>query len=630
MKKLISIVLSILMLFSVTSGLIGSVQASEKTTKRGETDDFVYYYTEETGTASIFRYKGSATEVEIPGGINGYQITRIGSDSFHSNSKITSVTMPEGIESIGGRAFSGCQKLEYINIPESVTEIDFSAFDGCRSLADITIPKNVIRIAERAFADTAYYNDETNWENDVLYMGNFLIEARPTLAGDYQVKQGTVTIADFAFWECANLTSLTFADSIKRIGNSVVCHCSNLTNIEIPNSVKFIDQGAFKYATALETITIPASVEFIGQEAFSKCYSLKKIDVDAANDNYSSVNGVLFNKDCTTLIEYPCNLKGAYVIPDTVTTIAQSAADDCIDLTNVTIPNSVTTIEDSAFLNVGFSSITIPQTVVSIGKNAIGFSINPENDNPVSVENFIIYGYSESVAELYANYKNITFVSVGQATEPKESSEVDVSVPSYSTQETETTETSEEITQNTNETVETESTEVTEPTEATATETEATEPATTKKTLKATVAKKSIKAGATTKIRVTGKSGSVSYKSNNTKIAKVSKSGVVTGLKKGTAKIKVTSGKESVTITVKVSSSPKLSKKIISVKTNKSEKIKITGKASGTKVKISKCKIAKITVKGNKLIIKGTKKGKSKVTVTVNGVRTYLTVNVKK
>jgi len=617
MKKFISIILSILILFSTTNGLSVTINAADTT--KGETDDYVYYYTEETGTAFIEKYTGTATEVKIPDKINGYEINRIGNNAFYLNSKITSVTMPEGIESIGGNAFAGCQKLEYINIPESVTEIGMSAFDGCRKLADITIPENVTKIAERAFCDTAYYNNEANWDNDVLYMGNFLIEAKNTLSGDYEVKQGTVNIADFAFWECTDLSSITFADSVKRIGICIVAHCSNLTSIEIQENVEFIDMRAFMYATALKSITIPASVEFIGQEAFSKCYSLEEINVASENDNYSSLNGVLFNKNKTTLVEYPCGLKGDYVIPDTVTTIGLSAADDCTGLTNIRIPESVTTIEDTAFCNVGFSSITIPANVVNIGKNAIGFITNPDSDVITLAKGFTIFGYSGSSAEYYATYNNINFVTTGQTTEPEEPSDVKVSTPSYAAPATDPNEKPKETTP---------STFATDPTEPTKSPTAATKPITKKKVLKATIAKTRIQAGETTKIKVTGKQGTVKFKSLTPEIAKVNKKGVVTGLYWGQVRIKVTSGKKSVIVKAMVYNYPTLSEERVNLVEGRTVSVRITGKAKNTKVIFPKCKIAKFSVKGNRLVIKGKKPGQAQVFVRVNGYPLFLVVTV--
>ena len=158
--------------------------------------------------------------------------------------------------------------------------------------------------------------------------------------------------------------------SVTSIGEWAFSYCDGLTSVTIPNSVTSIGKSAF-WACGLTSVVIPNSVTSIGERAFYYCSGLTSIDVASDNSNYCSVDGVLFNKDKTTLIQYPGGKQGAYTIPNSVTSIGNYAFYYCTGLTSVTIPNSVTSIGDSAFDHcTGLTSITIPNSVTSIGNLA--------------------------------------------------------------------------------------------------------------------------------------------------------------------------------------------------------------------------------------------------------------------
>jgi hypothetical protein len=143
----------------------------------------------------------------------------------------------------------------------------------------------------------------------------------------------------------------------------------------IPNSVTSIGNSAFSSCTSLTSIVIPNSVTSIGDYAFSSCSSLTSINVNDDNSNYSSLDGVLYDKDKTTLINYPCaKLDNVFAIPNSVTSIGNSAFSSCTSLTSIVIPNSVTSIGDYAFYNCSsLTSIVIPNSVTSIGDYAFSY-----------------------------------------------------------------------------------------------------------------------------------------------------------------------------------------------------------------------------------------------------------------
>ena len=318
-------------------------------------------------------------------------VVEIDAGAFYECTSLTSVTIPNSVTSIGKEAFWGCGSLTSATIPNSVTSIGDGAFECCCSLTSVTIPDSVIYLGDAAFAGCDLLTSVTIGKG-VTSIGDSAFVS--TALTDVTIPSSVTSIGDSAFLCCSALTSVTIPNSVTSIGKEAFGGCGSLSSVAIPDSVTGIGSWAFYECTALTSVTIPdgvtsigdfafagcssltsmkigSGVKNIGMAAFSQC-SLTSIDIVPDNPYLTSVDGVLFSKNLTRLIEYlPGKPDKFYEIPLGVTEICVEAFCGCDSLTSVTIPDSVTSIGDYAFDGCGsLSSVAIPDSVTGIGSRA--------------------------------------------------------------------------------------------------------------------------------------------------------------------------------------------------------------------------------------------------------------------
>lgn len=275
-------------------------------------------------------------------------IEKVGSLAFQDTS-IKSYSFAEGVGHVeyGYRTFGGTALLEtnlgsettrisegmfegsditIATIPATVTEIAYEAFKGCKDLVDISAPETLISIRAYAFDETKWYETK---EDGLVYLGNNLYKYKGIVEDNtiVEVREGTLSIAEAAFE-----------------------NASSEIEIKLPDSLRLIGNYAFG-GSGIRTITIPKNVEMIGNMAFTDCDSLSEINVSPENSYYSSVDGILYNKDVTELIQCPEGKTGKILIPKTVEKI-----------------------RSGAFNNVGDISLEIENPDVILEKYSIGYS----------------------------------------------------------------------------------------------------------------------------------------------------------------------------------------------------------------------------------------------------------------
>ena len=365
MKKIISLLLSLAMLLTITSGLNLTAYADVKTGKCG--DNVTYSLDTSTGVLTISG-TGKMTDYHY------YDST-----PFYKDTKIKVITIDFGVTSIGEYAFSNCTSLTSITIPSSVTSIGGGAFCWCTSLASITIPSSVTSIGGGVFE---YCTGLTSVAipDSVTSIGGGVFEYCTRLAS-ITIPDSVTSIGGDAFFGCISLTSVTIPDSVTSIGGDAFYGCISLTSVTIPNSVTNIGNAAFRGCTGLTSVTIPDSVTSIGKYAFRDCTSLTSVTIpnsvtsisDGAFDNcyftfenfVNNSNVELNDSSKPTIVDTdaggfcikdnelanmrPVYAIGEITIPNSVTSIGKFAFGNCTSLTSVTIPNSVTSIRESAF-----------------------------------------------------------------------------------------------------------------------------------------------------------------------------------------------------------------------------------------------------------------------------------------
>ncbi|MCI5727383.1 MAG: leucine-rich repeat protein [Clostridium sp.] len=406
-KKILSLVLVTVILIQTLFSVTTFATADNGTYK-----NFKYTVTDEN-LVVISKYIGNESSVNIPESINNYPVTEIGDSAFKGNFSIKNVEIPDGVKNIGDYAFNDCTALESITIPESVEKIGKSAFFYCTRLENVNVSDGIETIGDGAFFG-CYSLKSFRITESVNSVGEYAF-AKCRELKSVTIENGIKSINNQMFADCTSLNEIVLPNSIESIGRRAFLNCESLQNFELPDSVNTIADYAFSGCSSIKNLSISASkigdyafyfcstlgrvrfsdnLEVIGDEAFegtdlsevsipSAVYDIgekafatnkiKKINVDENNQHYTSIDGVLFNKSETEIIDYPNYAEvDFYAIPQSVTSIGEYAfAKDIPSLKNIIIPDTVTKIGNSAFADLcGLEYINIPNSVTEIGDNA--------------------------------------------------------------------------------------------------------------------------------------------------------------------------------------------------------------------------------------------------------------------
>lgn len=350
MKKLLCAVLSGIMAFSTFAVAVPiTASAAESQESVSATYGDFEYTLEDDYTCTITKYNGSAANVTIPSTIYGNKVTRIRYSSFEENNNLMSVTIPNTVKEIGDSAFADCYSLSTVTFSNSLKSIGDGAFKKT-NLKKVTIPNSVTEIGVYAFSG------------------------------------------------CENLSSLTLSNKLDRIDEYCFENCTSLTSVTLPNSVTEIGGYVFDRCSSLKTASIGSGLKYCYTQGdsrfiFSDCIALESITVSSSNNNYSSANGIMYDKKKTEILVYPQGKKDtSYTVPSTINNLYRMSTNNNPYLKTITIPSSVTDISDNA-----------------VGYLRDGWYFN-WNYNKVS--GFTIKGYKGTAAERYARNNDFNFVQL--------------------------------------------------------------------------------------------------------------------------------------------------------------------------------------------------------------------------
>lgn len=347
-------------------------------------------------------------------------VTTPGTLNTVAKSYLSIVTNLTIIGNIDARDFKTMRDSMPVLTVLNLSSATIAAYSGTAGTQDA----NKDSYAENTMPQYAFYNQQTyegkttltslTFSNNFTSIGECAFSFCSGLKGSLTIPSSVTYIGDKAFQECTGLTgSLTIPTSVTYIGWLSYSYCSGFTGtLTIPSSVSYISEEAFYGCSGLTgMLTIPSTVTYIGEGAFSACSGFSGFIVNPSNPYYSSINGVIFNKNKTILVEYPGGVTGSYSIPSFVDSITDDAFEECTGLTgSLTIPSSVTFIGYHAFFDCSgiTGSLTFPSSVTYIGEDAFDdcpgltsiFALNPV---PLTGNNMgsDVFEYDNSIINLY-------------------------------------------------------------------------------------------------------------------------------------------------------------------------------------------------------------------------------------
>lgn len=331
--------------------------------------------------------------VEIPKTVTyqgvTYRVTSIGKWAFLFCKEMTSITFPETIVVIGEYSFGNCYGLTSVVLPPSLHTLGSAAFEGCRNIAQVVFPNSLTSIGTGAFR-LCQAIVSISLPRDLTSIGKGAFMGCSISSVTFP--ESLTSIGKEAFDGCP-IETVSFSESLTSIGEYAFRKCP-ISALNLPESLLSIGSRAFQGAMITE-VTIPsATLEF--DPAFADCKKLEKINVASANVNYKSIDGIVYTKDLSMLVEAPGAYDKPLVVPNSVKTVGDDAFYACSNLPSVKFNGGVSSIGEDAFNSCdNLSSVTFSEGLLSIAWGAfmdcssLSSLIFPESLTTIGAESFL-------------------------------------------------------------------------------------------------------------------------------------------------------------------------------------------------------------------------------------------------
>lgn len=319
-------------------------------------------------TSPFCEHKDSLMEVTVKKGV-----VDIGSTAFYECSNISDVHLPDGITEISSYAFNGCSSLQSVYLSNDIKKINTYAFAGCSALTQITLPKDLDKIEDGVFSNCSGLTSVTIGDK-VTKIGSSsfsscgslkVVELPPNLQSigfwafrycnsleTVELPESALSLGSHAFSDCRKLRQIRLPEKLTEFPDSLVYNCSALEHIDIPNGVTKIGNWGLSGCRKLSSLYIPNSVITLGRLSLNNLTSLTAFTVEESHPALFVEDGVLYSKDKTKLLYFPCAKNiSRYTVPESVTELGESCFGLCSTLTDIYVGNQVTVIDSGMFGN---------------------------------------------------------------------------------------------------------------------------------------------------------------------------------------------------------------------------------------------------------------------------------------
>ena len=347
----------------------------------GKSNEWEYIINDDNSATLTVYKKNISGNFDIPNIIDNHLVTALGDDLFNYATKMTSMTLPDGLITIGARTFQGCSNLEWnVKFPSTLTTVGDNAFSGCSKITgnldeimkyNVKYGKGVFMRCSSLTGDIATLIGMLD-ENETV-ISESLFSGFSGATGNLIIPARITKIEDNAFYGCSGLNSVTFEsnDNLQSIGSYAFYQCRGLIGtLDLPDSVKSIGEYCFSENEGITGLDLPNSLETMGQCSFYRCLSL------VGRVNIPSGLKILETKmfyHCNNLSSVTFNSNGN----NGVTEICNNAFFECAKLQSLNLPDTLIKIDNTTFYNCGsLANISLPDSLITVDSSAFSQCIN--------------------------------------------------------------------------------------------------------------------------------------------------------------------------------------------------------------------------------------------------------------